>query len=176
MDYSVPSDSDQLAGPSPWDSPKANRTSFPSSTHDIPPSPALPSAQSPYPDSQGSPSAPRYHNGSANAPQQPATPTVEEPPTPDSPPQKQSVQSRGTDHAGEQSAYQQNQYGPQQSQQRSGALRYQAARQQRPVPQYKLQAKITALERIGRKDPVLRFDVYVCILPLCEYLPIDISA
>lgn len=28
-------------------------------------------------------------------------------------------------------------------------------------PQYKLQAKITGLERTGRKDPILRFDVHV---------------
>lgn len=34
-------------------------------------------------------------------------------------------------------------------------------------PQYKLQAKITGLERTGRKDPILRFDVHVsapCVL------------
>ncbi|KAL7269142.1 Vacuolar protein sorting-associated protein 17 [Rhizina undulata] len=30
----------------------------------------------------------------------------------------------------------------------------------RQVPQYKLQAKITALERTGRKDPIMRFDVH----------------
>ncbi len=30
-----------------------------------------------------------------------------------------------------------------------------------PGPQYKLQAKITGLERPGRKDPILRFDIYV---------------
>lgn len=29
--------------------------------------------------------------------------------------------------------------------------------------QYKLQAKITGLERTGRKDPILRFDVHVSI-------------
>lgn len=29
-----------------------------------------------------------------------------------------------------------------------------------PQPQYKLQAKITGLERTGRKDPILRFDVH----------------
>ncbi|RMD42844.1 hypothetical protein DV735_g2285, partial [Chaetothyriales sp. CBS 134920] len=29
-----------------------------------------------------------------------------------------------------------------------------------PLPVYKLQAKVTALERTGRKDPVIRFDVY----------------
>lgn len=30
-----------------------------------------------------------------------------------------------------------------------------------PGPQYKLQAKITGLERTGKKDPILRFDVHV---------------
>jgi hypothetical protein len=49
-----------------------------------------------------------------------------------------------------------------QPQQRPGAARYHGTRQSRPVPQYKLQAKVTALERTGRKDPVIRFDVYVC--------------
>lgn len=34
--------------------------------------------------------------------------------------------------------------------------------QRQPMPQYKLQAKITGLERTGKKDPILRFDVYVC--------------
>jgi hypothetical protein len=34
--------------------------------------------------------------------------------------------------------------------------------QQPQAPQYKLQAKITGLERTGRKDPILRFDVHVC--------------
>lgn len=33
---------------------------------------------------------------------------------------------------------------------------------QRQVAQYRLQAKVAALERLGRKDPVIRFDVYVC--------------
>ncbi|KAL8769368.1 MAG: hypothetical protein Q9209_004595 [Squamulea sp. 1 TL-2023] len=32
--------------------------------------------------------------------------------------------------------------------------------QRQSLPQYKLQAKITTLERTGRKDPVLRFDVH----------------
>jgi hypothetical protein len=35
--------------------------------------------------------------------------------------------------------------------------------QQPQGPQYKLQAKITGLERTGRKDPILRFDVHVSI-------------
>ena len=33
--------------------------------------------------------------------------------------------------------------------------------QRQSTTQYKLQAKITGLERTGRKDPILRFDVYV---------------
>ncbi|KAK6532720.1 Vacuolar protein sorting-associated protein 17 [Arthrobotrys megalospora] len=32
--------------------------------------------------------------------------------------------------------------------------------QQRPLVQYKLRAKVTGLERTGRKDPILRFDVH----------------
>ncbi|KAI9731114.1 MAG: Vacuolar protein sorting-associated protein 17 [Claussenomyces sp. TS43310] len=47
-----------------------------------------------------------------------------------------------------------NQQGPQRGQTSSR----QAPRPQ--APQYKLQAKITGLERTGRKDPILRFDVY----------------
>ncbi len=39
--------------------------------------------------------------------------------------------------------------------------------QQRHMPQYKLQAKITGLERVGKKDPILRFDVYVCCVDAC---------
>ena len=42
--------------------------------------------------------------------------------------------------------------------------------QQNPGPQYKLQAKITGLERTGRKDPILRFDVHVsCRFELTSY-------
>lgn len=32
------------------------------------------------------------------------------------------------------------------------------------LPQYRLQAKVTGLERTGRKDPILRFDVHVLSL------------
>lgn len=34
--------------------------------------------------------------------------------------------------------------------------------QQQHMPHYKLSAKITGLERTGKKDPIFRFDVYVC--------------
>ncbi|KAH8836727.1 hypothetical protein MCOR27_001428 [Pyricularia oryzae] len=45
--------------------------------------------------------------------------------------------------------------------QQGRAEEQQAAQAQRPAqPLYKLQAKITGLERTGRKDPILRFDVH----------------
>lgn len=44
----------------------------------------------------------------------------------------------------------------------SGAPAGQEQQARKPAyPQYKLQAKITGLERTGRKDPILRFDVHV---------------
>ena len=77
-----------------------------------------------------------------------------------------------TQHSGfgQPSAQQQQQYRPQQGQQqqqqqhqRAGPPRYHGTARgpQRQLPQYKLQAKITGLERPGRKDPVIRFDVHV---------------
>lgn len=42
------------------------------------------------------------------------------------------------------------------------------AQQQQRQPQYKLQAKITGLERTGKKDAILRFDVYVRQLPAAQ--------
>ena len=64
----------------------------------------------------------------------------------------------------QQQSHQQDQQ-QQKQQQRGGAPnRYRGTArpvQRQNLPQYKLQAKITALERTGRKDPVLRFDVHV---------------
>lgn len=46
----------------------------------------------------------------------------------------------------------------QQQQQQPG----QAQEPRRPAkPQFKLQAKVTGLERTGKKDPILRFDIHV---------------
>jgi hypothetical protein len=41
----------------------------------------------------------------------------------------------------------------------SASVRQQPKKKDRPL--YKLQAKITSLERNGRKDPIIKFDVYV---------------
>lgn len=159
MDYSaVSSDSDALHGASPWgsSSPRANR-SFPSPS-DPPDSPGPIRGHS-YSQSQDS---------VPESPYQPAAPSEAS----DSP------ALIADSHVSQQASYQseapqQSQSGPQdaqaqvagqqqqQYQQRQGAARYHTAKQQRPVAQYKLQAKVTALERTGRKDPVIRFDVHV---------------
>jgi hypothetical protein len=62
-------------------------------------------------------------------------------------------------HAPQQQQQQQQQQEAQSSQQAAPSERGPAPR--RPQSQYKLQAKITGLERTGRKDPILRFDVHV---------------
>jgi hypothetical protein len=61
--------------------------------------------------------------------------------------------------------YSHNQQPPPQSYQQQ--QQQQQMQPPQPRKQYKLQAKITALERTGRKDPVLRFDVYVCCTQSC---------
>lgn len=45
--------------------------------------------------------------------------------------------------------------------------------QETQIPQYKLQAKITGLERTGRKDPILRFDVHVRTLLRIPFFTAD---
>jgi len=40
----------------------------------------------------------------------------------------------------------------------------QPPQQRQHMPQYKLQAKLTGLERTGKKDSILRFDVHVCVV------------
>jgi hypothetical protein len=151
MNYTADTnDAEHLAGPSPWgsSSPKADRTSFPTSSDDVPQSPVQAPRQSPYTSEQGSPNASRYQDASDRAYQQTATavPADEDGGLLNSSQHPQSMPEASAEDT---------------QQQRPGAARYQPKRQQRTVPQYKLQAKITALERSGRKDPVLRFDVYV---------------
>lgn len=163
MNYTADAnDAEHLAGPSPWgsSSPKADRISFPTSADDVPPSPVPTPRESPYPGQQGSPNVARYNDVPDRPYHQNANTASADDDTRslDSPQQPQGLLP-GSAEGVEQPQHQQARYSGEQ--QRQGAARYQAARQQKPVPQYKLQAKITALERSGRKDPVLRFDVYV---------------
>lgn len=72
--------------------------------------------------------------------------------------QKQLQQQRQQERYQQALHAQQHQRGP-------GPNRYhQTGRQgQRAPPQYKLQAKITGIERTGKKDPAIRFDVHVSL-------------
>ena len=152
MDYSA-HDPDHPAGGDPWaSSPKHHRTSFgQASASDIPSSP-LPPQASPYgqdsdygymgneesQDRQGTAS----ENGDTAQPRPPSSGQDNQAP----PHHQQQPPAQG----------QQGQQGHQQPQ------RYHGTRPQRQQPQHKLQAKVTGLERTGKKDPILRFDVYVC--------------
>lgn len=147
MDYSTTpaGDSDHLAGASPWaTSPNPDRTSFDHPTSPLPP-------QSPY----------------AEIAEHESQGFAAERPPPDSPEQSlatSKVSENGSE--GPTSPTSPTQHHPQQPQQRgqSDQSRNQERQRYRPrqnAPQHKLQAKVTGLERTGRKDPILRFDVYV---------------
>ncbi|KAK3390328.1 hypothetical protein B0H63DRAFT_111629 [Podospora didyma] len=71
-------------------------------------------------------------------------------PLPQGPPQQQ--QSAKPTGAGE--------YAPQAQQQAQQQQQQQQQSRRPPQPHFKLQAKITGLERTGRKDPILKFDVH----------------
>lgn len=149
MDYSsISQDPADPADVSPWGSPRADRTTFAAGqSTDVPSSPLPPNHRSPYDHQhQESPSAARNH--------------TDEPPSPDLSAQLQTAQLGDHDYA------EQAQYAAQHSQSKPQApARYQTGARQnvRPAPTYRLQGKITALERTGKKDPILRFDVYVCV-------------
>lgn len=160
MDYSAAIESE--SGHSPWGSasPRAQRTAFAGAVPDSPTTPsrhATSDSQSSLPD----PAASVVPAPTDSSPEQHPTETLSEPSSPEP-----TFQQPSAVQPQPQPAVQQQQPQPTQTlQQRPGAARYHSARQQRQVPQYKLQAKVTALERTGRKDPVLRFDVYVCFKP-----------
>jgi hypothetical protein len=167
MDYSSSvHDTDNPVGASPWGSsptpsPRHSRTTFGHSGGDAPPSP------SPYrenrasngsfegsldlnrPDSSGlvsgadhGPDPQRLDTGSGiqTRPEQPGFTRN---------PQQQYNQAQGR----------QQEYSPvSPDQERQTPI---ISSRRGPGPVHKLQAKITGLERTGRKDPILRFDVYV---------------
>ena len=170
MDYSsLPNDPEHPGGPSPWaSSPQHNRTSFAHPpTSEIPSSP-LPS-QSPY----GEESA--QDHGYISEPDS-TRPTETLAASHAAENGEQAHRQREPAQSNPSYAAQGQQQHPpphgQQEHQRHEPQRYHhTARQQRQhQPQYKLQAKITGLERTGRKDPILRFDVYVCFKLLPNFI------
>ncbi|KAL8707420.1 MAG: hypothetical protein Q9225_007759, partial [Loekoesia sp. 1 TL-2023] len=181
MDYSsLPNDPDHPVGTSPWQSsPQPNHQDFgPSEPGGAPSSPlakhsASHTDSSPQQSEDGS-----GHDGldiRQGRTQDISTPAEE------SGPQVAPDRARGPPANGagvqEQQRYQHPHY-PQQNRYQSGTPYQQQNQQQsrstipsryhtgartnqrQNLPQYKLQAKITGLERTGRKDPVLRFDVH----------------
>ncbi|KAL1956244.1 hypothetical protein VTO42DRAFT_7504 [Malbranchea cinnamomea] len=178
MDYSsLSNDSDHPVGSSPWvsSSPRAER-SFPAlSSDDVAPS-AFPHYQQPS----------SYGVESEAQSERPSTAENGEPGSPDLSSRLQGTHigdaeyhqhhpshnstdtsqdsNQAQPHQQQQQQQQQQRY-PQSPQQKSrpGPSRYHHGTKQQVkpnVPQYKLQAKITGLERVGKKDPILRFDVY----------------
>lgn len=162
MDYSAAIADDPIE-PSPWgsSSPRAQRAPFAGA---VPESPTTPSRPGHVPsESQSLLSEPALPTSQSSI-GEPALSTPQ-PPISAIEQHSQIVEGQSIDPQSQSQTQTQPQQPAGQSQpsaqQRPGAARYHSARQQRPVPQYKLQAKVTALERTGRKDPVLRFDVYV---------------
>ena len=183
MDYtSLRNDSDHPADADPWQSsPQPSKTAFnPQDSGDVPSSPlaksAKPSPESPQPedadgsdqdniiDSMNDDSSPKL-NGVSRAPTQsnsssspelrPNIRFQDQPLTEEELRQKQVYEQRQQERYQQALHAQQHQRGP------PGRYHQQGARQGQRPPQYKLQAKVTGLERVGKKDPVIQFDVYV---------------
>ncbi|RAK73375.1 retromer subunit VPS17 [Aspergillus fijiensis CBS 313.89] len=152
MDYSAIShDPDHPAGTSPWASPRPTQTTF-AATSDIPSSPLPPQEHSPY----GADREPQPADGSGAREDEFGSQN------------KLSGQLQNTHlggpNAGEQPSHGAQQQQPQAQHPRSQIpARYQTGPRQNarpPAPAYRIQAKITGLERTGKKDPILRFDVH----------------
>lgn len=144
MDYSaISNDPDHPAASSPWGSPSADRTTFPTSGNSDTPA-------SPLPSQDASAESAETTQGAARQ-------------SPDLSSQLQNAQLGDSDYPEEQSPFAAQQ-SPNAEQQRSPPARYHTGLRQNsrpPAPMYRIQGKITGLERTGKKDPVLRFDVHV---------------
>ncbi|KAJ5994960.1 Retromer complex Vps17 [Penicillium waksmanii] len=148
MDYStLTNDPDQPVESSPWGSPRADRNTFPTSgNNDIPSSP-LPGQGQSVESAEGDREA-----GSQS---------------PDLSAQLQNAQLGDHDYPEPQSPFA-TQQSPNADQRSQLPARYQTGARQNsrppaPAPTYKIQGKITGLERTGKKDPILRFDVHTNI-------------
>ena len=186
MDYSsLPNDPDHPAGTSPWQSsPQQNHQNFGSSEPGSAPSSPTAKHSTPYTDG-----SPQQSEDGSHDEQDHGQERAQDKPTAagESSPQRGPDKGRGPPLNGEGfqgQPYQQSVQYPQQNRHQPGTpYQQQQQQQQQPrsgipsryhtgsrpnqrqnLPQYKLQAKITSLERTGRKDPILRFDVHVCPL------------
>jgi hypothetical protein len=176
MDYSqIPNDPDNPAGTSPWQSSpqQSSRPSF--VTGSEPPSPVARNSthrngmSRPSQDEssdEGTLVAKRSTHTTDEDSEQSQAATEHEPSSPDLSTRLQSPPLTEGEFEGHQQQYLQQQHQQRQEsyQQQQRPSRYQGGtRPRQNIPQYKLQAKITGLERTDRKDPILRFDVHVSL-------------
>lgn len=167
MDYSASiNDSEHPAEASPWgnspsSSPRHNRTAFGALVGDPPSSPFPSASNNGLHDDGGFGASDTEYRRPDTA--STVSHTTDEPPLAD----PYSEHPRYSAEQGPLSPppQQQQQQQAQQQQQQQPPKPAQQPRKP-PPPQFKLQAKITGLERTGRKDPILRFDVHVRPLAL----------
>ncbi|KAL8778862.1 MAG: hypothetical protein Q9213_007216 [Squamulea squamosa] len=177
MDYSsLPNDPDNPVGSSPWQSSPQASTHPNFGTSESESAPSSPTATHSTSYAEGSPhnsEDDNLHDRSVRQQQKENISTSAEEGSPQLTPKRQRGQPwNGQDSPGhlrhlEQERLErirQESIAHQQQQPRSAVpSRYHTGarmNQRQNLPQYKLQAKITTLERTGRKDPVLRFDVH----------------
>ncbi|KAL8839304.1 MAG: hypothetical protein Q9176_004484 [Flavoplaca citrina] len=186
MDYSsLPNDPDNPVGSSPWQSSPqaATHSNFGTSEPGSAPSSPLARHSTPYTESSPQQSEDGSHQDGLDRRLQTEdnfiSPDEGSPQTTPHPQQAPPLNGKGMSpghlrhlqqeylqqqQRQEQIRQQQSVHNQQQQQPRSAVpSRYHTAartNQRQNLPQYKLQAKITNLERTGRKDPVLRFDVH----------------
>ena len=159
MDYSsLHNDADHPSGTSPWASPQPNSAGFSTSTASDPPS--SPSRHNVTSESQDQPEyMSPYLPSVAGSSHAQLTDDVREG-------GKENVENGLHSPQTGEPGFGGQQTHPQAHEHKSQPQRYHGPARTTPqrtnVPQYKLQAKITGLERTGRKDPILRFDVHVC--------------
>lgn len=178
MDYaSLPNDPDHPAGADPWQSsPQADRTTFnPQESTDVPSSPLVKHApDTTEPDQQENEEL--DHDEPSSSPIQEQSPQrngagktsaasgpqagrpirfQDQPLTEEELRQRQLYEQRQQERYQQALHAQQHQRGP------PGRYHGQGNRQGQRPPQYKLQAKVTGLERTGKKDPAIRFDIHV---------------
>lgn len=158
MDYSsISHDPSHPAEPSPWDSPRASRDGFGGAT-----------STSDFPTLSTHPQSPYHENEDSNRSGSPTRGAAGEdmPSSPDLSERLQSAQLGDPDYAEHPPHATQPGDGYAQQGRPHAPARYQTGARQNAIarpaaPIYRLHGKITGLERSGKKDPILRFDVYV---------------
>ncbi len=182
MDYSsLPNDPDHPAGADPWQSsPQPNET--PQESPDVPSSPLAkhapatpePEHQEDGEDGEGSYDEPLSPTIQAKPPQRNGARKISAPSQSSSSPdirpnirfQDQPLTEEELRHKQlyeqrQQERYQQALHAQQHQRGQPGRYHQQGTRQGQRPPQYRLQAKVTGLERTGKKDPAIRFDIHV---------------